>query len=68
MDAFFQGQGLGKALVEQLIRALLQRDIGNITLFADSKGKGIKRFCLRAFQSTWHPRHSLCSTLHWFVT
>eukprot|EP00268_Persea_americana_P015348 TRINITY_DN1704_c0_g2_i1.p1 TRINITY_DN1704_c0_g2~~TRINITY_DN1704_c0_g2_i1.p1 ORF type:complete len:180 (-),score=37.33 TRINITY_DN1704_c0_g2_i1:466-1005(-) len=32
-----KGQGLGKALVEQLIRALLQRDIGNITLFADSK-------------------------------
>lgn len=68
MDAFFQGQGLGKALVEQLIRALLQRDIGNITLFADSKGKAIKCFCLRAFQSTWHPHHSLCLTLHWFVT
>ena len=34
-----QGQGLGKALVEKLIRALLQRDIGNITLFADSQGK-----------------------------
>lgn len=33
-----QGQGLGKALVEKLIRALLQRDIGNISLFADSKG------------------------------
>ncbi|WJX82358.1 aralkylamine N-acetyltransferase [Trifolium repens] len=32
-----QGQGLGKTLVEKLIRALLQRDIGNITLFADSK-------------------------------
>ena len=34
----FQGQGLGKALVEKLIRSLLQRDIGNITLFADSQG------------------------------
>lgn len=34
----FQGRGLGKALVEQLIRTLLQRDIGNITLFADNKG------------------------------
>ncbi|KAM0950579.1 putative transcription regulator GNAT family [Dioscorea sansibarensis] len=37
VDPSYQGQGLGKALVEQLIRALLQRDIGNITLFADSK-------------------------------
>lgn len=37
VDPFYQGQGLGKALVEQLIRALLQRDIGNITLFADNK-------------------------------
>ena len=33
-----QGQGLGKALVEQMIRALLRRDIGNITLFADAQG------------------------------
>jgi len=33
-----QGQGLGKTLVENIIRALLQRDIGNITLFADSQG------------------------------
>lgn len=37
VDPGYQGQGLGKALVEKLIRALLQRDIGNITLFADSK-------------------------------
>ncbi|KAJ0975448.1 hypothetical protein J5N97_017413 [Dioscorea zingiberensis] len=37
VDPSYQGQGLGKALVEQLIRTLLQRDIGNITLFADSK-------------------------------
>ncbi|KAL4561799.1 hypothetical protein LXL04_033973 [Taraxacum kok-saghyz] len=29
--------GLGKALIEKIIRALLQRDIGNITLFADRK-------------------------------
>lgn len=35
---YIQGQGLGKALIEKLIRALLQRDIGNITLFADSQG------------------------------
>jgi hypothetical protein len=33
-----QGQGLGKALVEQMVRTLLRRDIGNITLFADAQG------------------------------
>ncbi|KAL2644855.1 hypothetical protein R1flu_012442 [Riccia fluitans] len=32
-----KGQGLGKALVEQMVRALLRRDIGNITLFADAQ-------------------------------
>ncbi|KDP21844.1 hypothetical protein JCGZ_00631 [Jatropha curcas] len=37
VDPNYQGQGLGKALIEKLIRALLQRDIGNITLFADSQ-------------------------------
>ncbi|XP_019450414.1 PREDICTED: acetyltransferase NSI isoform X2 [Lupinus angustifolius] len=37
VDPSYQGQGLGKALVEKLIRTLLQRDIGNISLFADSK-------------------------------
>ncbi|KAM6557651.1 hypothetical protein CsatB_004670 [Cannabis sativa] len=37
VDPSYQGQGLGKALVEKIIRALLQRDIGNITLFADSQ-------------------------------
>ncbi|KAJ6708481.1 LEUCINE-RICH REPEAT PROTEIN KINASE FAMILY PROTEIN [Salix viminalis] len=37
VDPSYQGQGLGKTLVEKLIRALLQRDIGNITLFADSQ-------------------------------
>jgi len=35
LDPDFQGQGLGKALCEQMIRTLLARDIGNITLFAD---------------------------------
>ncbi len=30
-------QGLGKALVEQMVRSLLRKDISNITLFADSK-------------------------------
>ncbi|KAG4922286.1 hypothetical protein JHK86_051099 [Glycine max] len=37
VDPGYQGQGLGKALIEKLIRTLLQRDIGNITLFADSQ-------------------------------
>lgn len=37
VDPRYQGQGLGKALVEQMIRALLRRDIGNITLFADAQ-------------------------------
>ncbi|CAN6575940.1 unnamed protein product [Malus baccata var. baccata] len=37
VDPGYQGQGLGKALVEKIIRALLQRDIGNISLFADSQ-------------------------------
>ncbi|KAJ8898860.1 hypothetical protein K2173_008169 [Erythroxylum novogranatense] len=37
VDPSYQGQGLGKTLIEKLIRALLQKDIGNITLFADSQ-------------------------------
>ncbi|PNH06821.1 putative acetyltransferase NSI [Tetrabaena socialis] len=37
VDPEFQSQGLGKALVEQMVRSLLRRDISNITLFADSK-------------------------------
>lgn len=40
----FQGQGLGKALMEKVIRTLLQRDINNITLFADNKGTDFKIF------------------------
>ncbi|GMY25740.1 putative zinc transporter [Fagus crenata] len=43
IDPGYQGQGLGKALVEKLIRALLQKDIGNITLFADSQVVGFYR-------------------------
>jgi ribosomal protein S18 acetylase RimI-like enzyme len=37
VDPDFQGQGLGKALVEHMVRSLLRRDITNITLFADAK-------------------------------
>ncbi|GAX83676.1 hypothetical protein CEUSTIGMA_g11101.t1 [Chlamydomonas eustigma] len=37
VDPEYQGQGLGRALVEQMVRSLLRKDISNITLFADSK-------------------------------
>ncbi|KAF6263291.1 acyl-CoA N-acyltransferase [Scenedesmus sp. NREL 46B-D3] len=37
VDPDYQGQGLGKALVEQMVRTLLRKDITNITLFADAK-------------------------------
>lgn len=37
VDPTYQGQGLGKALIEHMVRSLLRRDITNITLFADSK-------------------------------
>lgn len=37
VDPSYQGRGLGKVLIEKLIRALLQKDIGNIALFADSQ-------------------------------
>ncbi|GIL48865.1 hypothetical protein Vafri_5293 [Volvox africanus] len=47
VDPEFQGQGLGKALVEQMVRSLLRRDISNITLFADSK--------VRLHITTWFP-------------
>ena len=37
IDPEFQKKGLGKALVEQMVRTLLKREITNITLFADGK-------------------------------
>lgn len=37
VDPDLQGNGLGKAMVEQLVRTLLKREITNITLFADAK-------------------------------
>jgi aralkylamine N-acetyltransferase len=37
IDPEFQKRGLGKALVEQMVRTLLKREITNITLFADGK-------------------------------
>ena len=36
VDPRVQGQGLGKAMVEQMVRTLLRREITNITLFADA--------------------------------
>lgn len=36
VDLYVGVQGLGKALVEQMVRHLLRRGIANITLFADS--------------------------------
>ena len=38
VDPEFQGNGLGKALLELMVRSLLKRDISNITLFADANG------------------------------
>ncbi|CEG01952.1 Acyl-CoA N-acyltransferase [Ostreococcus tauri] len=35
VDPEYQGRGYGKALVQQMIRALLSRDVANVTLFAD---------------------------------
>lgn len=37
-----QGLGLGKTLVEKIVRSLLRQDITNITLFADARGGLIK--------------------------
>ncbi|KAH0459583.1 hypothetical protein IEQ34_012397 [Dendrobium chrysotoxum] len=48
VDPSYQGQGLGKALVEQVVRALLRQDIGNITLFADNKARAQFRSSGRA--------------------
>lgn len=37
VDPAWQGNGLGKALVERTVNTLLRRDIANIALFADAK-------------------------------
>ncbi|KAK9866467.1 hypothetical protein WJX84_011004 [Apatococcus fuscideae] len=37
VDPEYQGQGLGKTLVEKIVRSLLRQDITNITLFADAR-------------------------------
>ena len=36
VDPEYQGKGLGKAIVSHSIRALLARDVANVTLFADA--------------------------------
>jgi ribosomal protein S18 acetylase RimI-like enzyme len=62
VDPIYQGQGLGKALVEQMVRALLRRDIGNITLFADAnvvdfyKGLGFESDPEGIKGMFWYPR------------
>lgn len=62
VDPRFQGQGLGKALVEQTVRTLLRRDIGNITLFADGqvvdfyKGMGFEADPEGIKAMFWYPR------------
>jgi ribosomal protein S18 acetylase RimI-like enzyme len=58
-----QGQGLGKALVEQMVRTLLRRDIGNITLFADAqvvdfyRGLGFEADPEGIKGMFWYPRY-----------
>lgn len=37
VDPGLQGRGLGKALVERVVRSLLRREIANVTLFADAR-------------------------------
>lgn len=49
IDPEFQGRGLGKALVECMVRTLLKRDITNITLFAD--GKAIEFYKQMGFEA-----------------
>lgn len=50
VDPAYQGQGLGKALVEQMVRSLLRRNIDNITLFADAQVR-CSLFCAGTLQS-----------------
>ncbi|KAH9568488.1 hypothetical protein CY35_03G079600 [Sphagnum magellanicum] len=63
VDPLYQGQGLGKALVEQMVRALLRRDIGNITLFADAqvvdfyRGLGFEADPEGIKGMFWYPRY-----------
>ncbi|CAN6724351.1 unnamed protein product [Malus baccata var. baccata] len=61
----YQGQGLGKALVEKIIRALLQRDIGSISLFADSQACFVEFYQNLGFEPDpegikgmfWYPKY-----------
>ncbi|CAM6016154.1 unnamed protein product [Sphagnum balticum] len=63
VDPLYQGQGLGKALVEQMVRILLRRDIGNITLFADAqvvdfyRGLGFESDPEGIKGMFWYPRY-----------
>ena len=53
VDPAYQGQGLGKALVEHMVRSLLRRDITNITLFADSQGEGVAAHGCRSLKPNY---------------
>ncbi|PSC76934.1 acetyltransferase NSI [Micractinium conductrix] len=62
VDPEYQGQGLGKALVEGMTRTLLRREITNITLFADANvvnfytGLGYEADPEGIKGMFWHPR------------
>lgn len=62
VDPEFQGQGLGKALVEGMTRTLLRREVTNITLFADANvvnfytGLGYAADPEGIKGMFWHPR------------
>ncbi len=65
-----QGQGLGKALVEQMVRTLLQRDITNITLFADANGMLFlgtsPRLCKAVMQSSVIATYIFTLMMQWW--
>lgn len=63
VDPAYQGQGLGKALVEQMVRSLLRRNIDNITLFADAQVGS----CTAAHPSCTQTAPAAASGSHSFV-
>ena len=62
VDPGVQGHGLGKAMVEQMVRTLLRREITNITLFADAgvvdfyKGLGFEADLEGIKGMFWYPK------------